>query len=90
VTHPRTLPDWLPADVERLARACLMASFEGTVAPAWLVDEVVDGLGSVCLFSSNIESDDQVAELIATLRRARRDVVIAIDEEGGDASRRRK
>ena len=87
MTRPQTLPDWLPADVERLARACLMASFEGTIAPAWLVDEVADGLGSVCLFSPNIESDDQVAELIATLRRARRDVVIAIDEEGGDVTR---
>lgn len=74
-------------DVERLAWACLMVSFEGTVAPPWLRDAVADGVGSVCLFSPNVESDRQVAELIASLRRARHDVVIAIDEEGGDVTR---
>src|SRR6266508_2626022 len=75
------------SDVKRLARACLMASFEGTTAPAWLLDEVADGLGAVNLFAPNVESDQQVAELVATLRRARSDVIVAIDEEGGDVTR---
>jgi beta-N-acetylhexosaminidase len=74
-------------DLERLARGCLMASFEGYEAPAWLLDEVAAGLGAVALFAANIRSDDQTAELVASLRRARADIVVAIDEEGGDVTR---
>ena len=74
-------------DLERLARGCLMASFVGHEAPPWLLDEVAAGLGAVALFSPNIRSDAQTATLVATLRRARRDIVIAVDEEGGDVTR---
>lgn len=75
------------SDVERLVRACLMASFEGTTAPQWLLDEIAAGLGAVALFAPNVESDAQVAELVAALRVARPDVIVAIDEEGGDVTR---
>jgi beta-N-acetylhexosaminidase len=74
-------------ELERLARGCLMASFVGHEAPAWLLDEVAAGLGAVALFTPNIRSDAQTAALVATLRRARPDVVIAVDEEGGDVTR---
>ena len=74
-------------DLERLARGCLMASFEGHEAPSWLLDEVAAGLGAVALFAANIRSDAQTAELVASLRRARPDIVVAIDEEGGDVTR---
>ena len=39
------------------------------------------------LFAQNVVDDAQVAELCAQLRDARADVVIAIDEEGGDVTR---
>ena len=74
-------------DLERLARGCLMVSFEGHEAPAWLLDEVAAGVGAVALFAPNIRSDAQTADLVASLRRARPDIVVAIDEEGGDVTR---
>ncbi|WP_162941899.1 glycoside hydrolase family 3 protein [Desertimonas flava] len=75
------------ADLERWARAVQMVSFDGPVAPPWLLDELAAGTGSVCLFAGNVESDEAVAELVAALRSARPDVVVAIDEEGGDVTR---
>ena len=48
---------------------------------------VRDGLGGVLLFAQNVVDDAQVAALCAQLRDARADVVIAIDEEGGDVTR---
>jgi beta-N-acetylhexosaminidase len=71
----------------RLASACLLGSFEGTQPPSWLLRAVRDGLGGVLLFAQNVVDDKQVADLCAQLREARPDVVIAIDEEGGDVTR---
>ncbi|MEP7111920.1 MAG: glycoside hydrolase family 3 N-terminal domain-containing protein [Ilumatobacteraceae bacterium] len=71
----------------RLAAACLLGSFVGTSAPPWLLRAVRDGLGGVLLFAQNVIDDHQVTDLCAQLRDARADVVIAIDEEGGDVTR---
>ena len=71
----------------RLAAACLLGSFVGTQAPPWLLSAVRNGLGGVLLFAQNVVDDVQVTELCAQLRGARADVVIAIDEEGGDVTR---
>jgi len=76
-----------PDDLARLARAVQMASFVGTEAPPWLLDELAAGLGAVCLFSPNIVDDEQLTGLIAELRAANPGVVIAVDEEGGDVTR---
>lgn len=65
----------------------LLGSFEGTTAPPWLLDRVRDGLGGVLLFAQNVVDGAQVAALCASLKAARSDVVIAIDEEGGDVTR---
>ena len=67
----------------RLAAACVMASFDGTDVPRWLVERIDSGLGGVCLFAQNVVDDDQVAAMTAALSGA----VIAIDEEGGDVTR---
>lgn len=79
------------SEVERLARAVLLASFEGPHAPPWLLDEIEAGLGGVCLFATNIGSDPAtdvaVTALVTALRAARGDVIVAIDEEGGDVTR---
>lgn len=73
--------------VERLALRCLLPGFEGTEAPDWVRRRIADGLGGVVVFGRNVESDDQVRELCAALHAERDDLVIAIDEEGGDVTR---
>jgi beta-N-acetylhexosaminidase len=69
----------------RLAAATLMASFEGPVVPPWLVREIDVGLGSVCLFAGNLARS--VTDVTAALHEARSDLIVAIDEEGGDVTR---
>jgi len=73
--------------LHRLAAAVLLPGFHGTTAPDWLLKRVTDGLGGVVLFGRNVVDDDQVTALNAQLRAARGDVVIGIDEEGGDVTR---
>ena len=70
-----------------LAASVLMGSFDGVEVPSWLLDLVEEGLGGVCLFAQNVVDDSQIAASTAALHGARRDVVIAIDEEGGDVTR---
>ena len=73
--------------VEALALRCLLPGFEGTVAPEWVRRRVAQGLGGVVLFGRNVESDEQVRALTAALHAERADLVVAIDEEGGDVTR---
>jgi beta-N-acetylhexosaminidase len=74
-------------EIDRLAAGCLLAGFDGPRPPEWLRPWLERGLGGVCLFSWNVESRDQVAKLTAELRRERPDLVVSIDEEGGDVTR---
>jgi beta-N-acetylhexosaminidase len=55
--------------------------------PQWAVDLVGEGLAGYCLFGYNIASPGQLAALTAQLRGARADVLISLDEEGGDVTR---
>ncbi|MFE9929062.1 glycoside hydrolase family 3 protein [Streptomyces sp. NPDC005533] len=71
----------------RDALAVLQPGFEGTTAPAWLLRRVGEGLTAVGLFGRNITSPEQLAALTAQLRAERDDVLVAIDEEGGDVTR---
>ncbi|THA24582.1 glycoside hydrolase family 3 protein [Streptomyces sp. RKND-216] len=73
--------------VTRDALAVLQPGFAGTTAPNWLLRQLREGLGSVGLFGRNISSPDQLAALTAELREIRPDVLVAIDEEGGDVTR---
>jgi beta-N-acetylhexosaminidase len=73
--------------VTRDALTVLQPGFTGTTAPEWLLRRLREGLGSVGLFGRNISSPEQLAALTAELRRARPDVLVAIDEEGGDVTR---
>jgi beta-N-acetylhexosaminidase len=75
------------AELERLAAGCLLAGFEGPTVPKWLRGWLERGLGGVVLFAWNVESRAQVSELTAALRIERSELVIAIDEEGGDVTR---
>jgi len=75
-------------DVRRLALSCLLLGFGGPTPPGWLFDALADGLGGVVLFGSNLGDGQRVGELTRRLREAAgRDIVVAIDEEGGDVTR---
>ncbi|MCK1797386.1 glycoside hydrolase family 3 protein [Streptomyces sp. XM4193] len=71
----------------RNALAVLQPGFVGTTAPQWLLRCLDEGLTAVGLFARNIESPAQLTELTAQLRAVRPEVLVAIDEEGGDVTR---
>jgi beta-N-acetylhexosaminidase len=75
------------SELDALVEGCLMAAFAGPEPPAWLLDRVEAGLGGLCLFAGNVGSSAQLAALVEAVRGARDDVVIAVDEEGGDVTR---
>ena len=64
-----------------------MGAFRGPELPAWAARLLDDGLGSVCIFGSNVRSPDDLATLTAAMHAVRPDVLIATDEEGGDVTR---
>jgi beta-N-acetylhexosaminidase len=66
---------------------CLMPGFVGTEPPDWVLRHVADGLGSVCLYGRNVVSPEQLSRLCETLHAENPQLVIAIDEEGGDVTR---
>jgi beta-N-acetylhexosaminidase len=79
-------------DIRGLALRVLMASFEGEQVPGWMLRRLGEGLGSVCLFGSNLGSngsdDAQARRTTDTLRAAStRGCLVAVDEEGGDVTR---
>ncbi|GAA2435691.1 glycoside hydrolase family 3 protein [Streptomyces glaucus] len=85
-----TLASGTTASRDELARdalTVLQPGFTGTTAPDWLLRRLGEGLASVGLFGRNITSPDQLAALTARLRAEREDVLVAIDEEGGDVTR---
>ncbi|MFE9658502.1 MULTISPECIES: glycoside hydrolase family 3 protein [unclassified Streptomyces] len=69
------------------ALTVLQPGFDGTSAPDWLLRRLGEGLASVGLFGRNIHTPEQLAALTAQLRAERGDVLVAIDEEGGDVTR---
>ncbi|MFE7777783.1 glycoside hydrolase family 3 protein [Streptomyces sp. NPDC057445] len=71
----------------RDALAVLQPGFVGTTAPDWLLRRIGEGLSSVGLFGRNISSPGQLASLTSQLRAERDDVLVAVDEEGGDVTR---
>ncbi|MFC4584524.1 glycoside hydrolase family 3 protein [Sphaerisporangium corydalis] len=71
----------------RLADSVLLPGFDGRTPPDWLRRRLAEGLAGVVLFSRNIGTPSQVAELTAALRAERPDAVIGVDEETGDVTR---
>ncbi|MEV7470705.1 glycoside hydrolase family 3 N-terminal domain-containing protein [Streptomyces kronopolitis] len=77
-----------PADtLTRDALAVLQPGFTGTTAPDWLLRRLGEGLTSVGLFGRNVADPAQLAALTARLRAEREDLLVALDEEGGDVTR---
>jgi beta-N-acetylhexosaminidase len=58
-----------------------------TAAPDWVRRRLTEGLGGVVLYAWNVESHEQLAALTTDLRSERPDILVAIDEEGGDVTR---
>jgi beta-N-acetylhexosaminidase len=77
----------IDAGLRRLALRTLLGSFHGPSTPAWATELVADGLAGHVLFGYNVVDRPQLAALTGQLRAARADVLIGIDEEGGDVTR---
>jgi beta-N-acetylhexosaminidase len=77
----------LSAALQRLAATCLLPSFPGVEVPDWIRRFLDRGGASVLLFAYNVESRDGLAALTRALRAERDDLLLAIDEEGGDVTR---
>ena len=73
--------------LELLADRCLFPGFKGTVAPDWVRRRAANGLGGVLFYGRNVETAEQTAALAASLHAERPELLIAIDEEGGDVTR---
>ena len=73
--------------LERLALSCILPGFEGLTVPDWVRRRIDEGLGGVVLYAWNVEHAEQLASLTAELRAERDDLIVAIDEEGGDVTR---
>ena len=71
----------------RLAETVVFPGFEGKSPPDWIRRRLGEGLAGVVLFSRNIATPSQVADLTAALREENPPVLVAIDEESGDVTR---
>ncbi|EMF02610.1 glycoside hydrolase family 3 protein [Streptomyces mobaraensis NBRC 13819 = DSM 40847] len=71
----------------RDALTVLQPGFTGTTPPDWVLRRLGEGLAAVGLFGRNVATPEQLAALTARLRAERDDVLVAIDEEGGDVTR---
>ncbi|HET6211624.1 MAG TPA: glycoside hydrolase family 3 N-terminal domain-containing protein [Micromonosporaceae bacterium] len=73
--------------LRRLALSTVLASFPGHEPPPWATELVGEGLAGHTIYGYNIADTTQLRRLTDTLRAARHDVLLAIDEEGGDVTR---
>jgi beta-N-acetylhexosaminidase len=75
------------SDLDRSAAAALLPSFPGHTVPEWVARWLERGLGGITLFAYNVRDSGRLAELTAALRAERPELLISIDEEGGDVTR---
>ncbi|HET7647326.1 MAG TPA: glycoside hydrolase family 3 N-terminal domain-containing protein [Gaiellaceae bacterium] len=66
------------------AAACVLPSFPGTAPPDWIRRFLAEGGRGILLFADNVGN---LPALAAALRAEREDVLLALDEEGGDVTR---
>jgi beta-N-acetylhexosaminidase len=75
------------ARTERAVNGVLLPGFEGVLVPDWLADAARAGLAGVVYFARNTPDVATTAALSATLHSISPDLLITVDEEGGDVSR---
>jgi beta-N-acetylhexosaminidase len=73
--------------LRRLVLRTLLPAFQGHTAPTWITDLIDDGVAGCIIFGYNILDRAQLSALTGELRAARTDVLLSIDEEGGDVTR---
>ncbi len=73
--------------LRRLVLRTLLPAFPGHTAPEWALRLTAEGIGGWVIFGYNIASAEQLATLTAQVRAAGPDVLLSIDEEGGDVTR---
>lgn len=73
--------------MKELAARCVFPSFAGTVVPDWVKRFLAGGGGGIVLFAYNVPSREALAQLCFELRAEREDILLALDEEGGDVTR---
>jgi len=74
-------------DLERHALGCLLPGFPGEEPPDWIRGLLGAGLGGVVLYAWNVRDPAQLRALTDALRAEQPELVVAIDEEGGDVTR---
>src|SRR5262245_51897870 len=84
-------------DSVRKVGECTMVGFDGLALPLEVKRLIREfGVGQAILFKRNVESPEQVAELVRELQSAARDarlelpVLVAVDQEGGRVARLRE
>jgi beta-N-acetylhexosaminidase len=79
-----------PRELDQACAGLVCIGFQGTTASGEVLDLVRRGVYGVILFSRNIESAQQVADLSGTLKRAAgRPFLVTVDQEGGRVARLR-
>src|SRR5262245_55458228 len=73
--------------LDRQSTACMFLGCRGPTLPDWLRRELGRGLRGVVLFSRNVRDREQLTALTASLRAERPNLLVAVDEEGGDVTR---
>ena len=73
--------------LRRLVVGTLMPGFVGTTVAPWVIREYAGGLAAVCLYGANVADPQQLSRLCGDLRAAAPDLLVSVDEEGGDVTR---
>lgn len=80
----------MTSTIDRDVASLLCVGFHGKTPSPEVLELIRRGVSGVILFSRNVESAEQVAELTAALKRAAgRPLLVAIDQEGGRVARLR-
>ena len=74
-------------ELDRAILSHFSPGFGGTEIPEWLIPYLENNLGGLTLFSSNTPNVDQATSLVEKIRAINSEIVISIDEEGGDVTR---
>ena len=75
------------SELRELAATCVFPSFPGTEPPDWARRFLAAGGGGFVLFAYNAPSREALAGLTSALRAESPDVLLSLDEEGGDVTR---
>jgi len=80
----------MTASLDREVAGLFCVGFQGTAPSKEVLELVARGVHGVILFARNVQAAEQVAELVAALKRAAgRPLLVSVDQEGGRVARLR-